>query len=227
LTVAKLDALRGRFTGLAVVLLVLLLLASATPPGEIHTLVVDLAFSVLLVFAIRSVGPGLRITAIVLAAPAFLGHWALYLENEVVSRGLVFLSSTAFLLFLTLVVIFAVLGDPVVTTDTVIGGICAYFLLAMTFGNAYALVEVLSPGSFQLTPALAEDVHWRPPTSPITPVLQYFSLSTLTTLGFGDVTPLSRGARTLAVLEAIAGQLYLAILIARLVGIHTSRSSSS
>ena len=120
----------------------------------------------------------------------------------------------------------AVLGDPVVTTDTVVGAICAYFLLAVTFGNAYALVEVLSPGSFLLTPALAADVHWSPPTSPITPVLQYFSFSTLTTLGFGDVTPLSRGARFLAVIEAIAGQLYLAILIARLVGIHTSRSSS-
>jgi voltage-gated potassium channel len=226
LTVAKLDALRGRFTGLAVVLVLLLLLASAAPPGELHTVVVDLAFSVLLVFAIRSVGPGLRITAIVLAAPAFLGHWALYLANEAVSRRLVFFSSTAFLVFLTLVVIAAVLGDRVVTTDTVVGGICAYFLLAVTFGNAYALVEVLSPGSFQLTPALAADVHWSPPTSPITPVLQYFSLSTLTTLGFGDVTPLSRAARTLAALEAIAGQLYLAILIARLVGLHTSRSSS-
>jgi len=226
LTVAKLDALRGRFTGLTFVLLALSLLANAAPAGDLHTLVVDLAFSVLLLFAVRSVGPGLRITAIVLATPAFLGHWALYMANEAVPRRLVFFSSTAFLVFLTFVVIFAVLGDPVVTTDTVVGAICAYFLLAVTFGNAYALVEVLSPGSFLLTPALAADVHWSPPTSPITPVLQYFSFSTLTTLGFGDVTPLSRGARFLAVIEAIAGQLYLAILIARLVGIHTSRSSS-
>jgi hypothetical protein len=221
------DGPRGRFTGLTVGLFTLALLATALPQGDVHGVVVDVAFSILLLFAIRTVGPRLRVATIVLAAPSFFGHWALYsLPASSPIRSLVFLSTTVFMAFLALIVILAVLRDPVVTADTVVGGICAYFLIAIAWGNAYALAELLSPGSFVLSPALAAAVDWRPPASPISPVLQYFSLSTLTTLGFGDVTPLSRGARTLAALEAMVGQLYLAILIARLVGIHSARSSA-
>jgi hypothetical protein len=216
-----------RFTALTVVLIALSIVANAIRPGEVHTVLVDAAFSVLLLFAVRTVGRGLRLIALVLAIPALLGHWSLYFVGPLVPRALVFLLSVVCMGFFTLVVVSAVLRDHVVTVDTMVGGVCAYFLLSITWGNAYSLVELLVPGSFVLTPALAAEVGWRPPTSPINPVLQYYSLSTLTTLGFGDITPLSRGARTLSVLEGVAGQLYLAVLIARLVGIHTARTTSS
>jgi hypothetical protein len=52
----------------------------------------------------------------------------------------------------------------------------------------------------------------------------YFSFATLTTLGYGDIVPVSAIARTLATLEAITGQLYLAVLVARLVGLHIAES---
>jgi voltage-gated potassium channel len=216
-----------RFTSLTIALIGLSIVANAIRPGDVHTIIVDAGFSLLLLFAIRTVGRGLRVTAIVLAVPAVLGHWSLYFAEPLVPRALVFLLSVICMGFFTLVIVTAVLRDHEVTVDTMVGGVCAYFLLSITWGNAYSLVELLEPGSFVLSPALAAEVGWRPPTSPINPVLQYYSLTTLTTLGFGDITPLSRGARTLSVLEGVSGQLYLAVLIARLVGIHTARSTSS
>lgn len=219
--------LSGRFTGLTALLVTLSLLGASLPAGDLRTVVVDLAFSVLLLFAIRTVGRRGRVATIVFAIPAFLSHWALYLVTSPLARGLAFALSVAFLAFLTLLVLVAVLQEQDVTADTVVGGICAYFLIGVTWGNAYALVEILAPGSFLLSPALAAAVDWSPPVTPITPVLQYYSLSTLTTIGFGDVAPLSSPARTLSVLEGVVGQLYLTILIARLVGIHTARSSAN
>ena len=78
------------------------------------------------------------------------------------------------------------------------------------------LLESIQPGSFQIS----ED------EGSVVSNLSYFSFVTLTTLGYGDVTPSSLPARSLSLLEAVMGLLYVAILIARLVGIHISQSMS-
>jgi Ion channel len=105
-----------------------------------------------------------------------------------------------------------------VTIDTIAGAACAYTLLALVWGNVYALVEFLRPGSFQIPAAWLMDASHDPNAA-----LVYFSFITLTTLGYGDVTPAWPGAGGLAAAEAVVGQLYLAITIARLVGLHTSQ----
>jgi hypothetical protein len=56
--------------------------------------------------------------------------------------------------------------------------------------------------------------------------MRYFSFTTLTTLGYGDIVPHSAGARTLAVLEAVTGQIYLTVLVARLVGLYIVHESN-
>jgi hypothetical protein len=61
---------------------------------------------------------------------------------------------------------------------------------------------------------------------PVFPVLIYFSLITLTTIGYGDITPLTMKARYAAIAEGVTGQFYLAILVARLVGMQMNRSMS-
>ena len=105
-----------------------------------------------------------------------------------------------------------------VNIDTIAGAACAYTLLALVWGNLYVLLEFLRPGSF-LIPAA-----WRMGASGNTnAALVYFSFVTLTTVGYGDITPVWPGAGGLAVAEALVGQLYLAITIARLVGLHASR----
>lgn len=216
--------LSTRFTGLTIVLMIVLLSVSAINEKGLRDLVVGLGFSVLLLFAIRTVGRRLRILTLALAVPTFIGHWTLQLSNSLMLRATGFLLTSLFLAFLTMVILMAVLRDASITADTIVGAVCAYFLLGVTWGTAYALVALVSPGAFSVSPALATAAQWSAPSLPITPLMQYFSFITLSTVGFGDISPLSGGARTLTALEGITGQLYLAVLIARLVGMHTARS---
>jgi len=95
-----------------------------------------------------------------------------------------------------------------VSTDTIIGGICVYILLGFLWALFYYLIYCFDKGAFSLQAQGAN------------PNLFYFSFITLTTTGYGDIFPLDKVAMVLASLEAVVGQIYLAVLIARLVGLH-------
>ena len=97
-------------------------------------------------------------------------------------------------------------GD--VTRDRLYGAVSVYLLLGVAWASVYAFVEALQPGSF----AAAN------PTPRIDFI--YFSFVTLTTLGYGDITPVTDRAHSLALLEAVTGVLYIAVLIARLVSLY-------
>ncbi len=95
-------------------------------------------------------------------------------------------------------------------------------LIGYGWAFVYALLDEVFPGSFAaLTEAGRNDYTQR--------VMQfrYFSFMTLTTVGYGDVLPRSDAARTLAALEAVMGQIYLTVLVARLVGLHIVHSHDS
>ncbi len=102
-----------------------------------------------------------------------------------------------------------------VNGDAVIGAVCGYLFAGAAFGNLYALVELLSPGSFLINTAIAwqlNDWHQR------RFLFDYLSLVTLTSLGYGEITPLLPWAQTLTWMESIFGQFYLAVVVAQLVG---------
>jgi voltage-gated potassium channel Kch len=107
-----------------------------------------------------------------------------------------------------------------VTAHRIRGAIAVYLLIAATFGYAYAALETLRPGAFTL-PA-----WWTGDAPRQAEAFYYFSIVTLTTLGYGDVLPVHPVARSLVTVEALIGQLYPAILIARLVSlqIETTRA---
>jgi voltage-gated potassium channel len=216
--------LRGRYTGLTIVLLVLSVSSIAIGQTDLRKVIDGVAFSVLLVLAIRIVGKRLRVATVALVVPTLISHWIEHLTDSSIHRIVGLGLATVFLTFLTLVIMFAVFRDEIVTFDTIFGAVCAYLLLGMTWGTGYALLVVISPQSLSVSPGLAQASGWGEPISAFTPVLQYYSFTTLATLGYGDVSPLSPGARALSVMEGLAGQLYLAVLVARLVGIHTARA---
>ena len=114
----------------------------------------------------------------------------------------------------------AVLSERVVTREVISMSISTYLLFGLTFGLLYIVLHVLQPNaiSFGAGAPLSEQQA--------IPVLIYFSLTTLSTIGFGDITPVSLQARYAAVAEGITGQFYLAILVARLVGMQMSQSAS-
>jgi hypothetical protein len=216
--------LSGRYTGLTIVLLILSVSSIAIGQTDLRKVIDGVAFSVLLVLAIRIVGQRLRVATVAPVVPTLISHWIDQLIDSPLHRIVGLGLATVFLAFLTLVIMFAVFRDETVTFDTIFGAVCAYLLLGVTWGTAYALLVVISPDSLSVSPGLAHASGWGEPISAFTPVLQYYSFTTLATLGYGDVSPLSPGARALSVMEGLAGQLYLAVLVARLVAIHTARA---
>jgi len=120
-----------------------------------------------------------------------------------------------FVLFITVSELRSVLKQREVSGETICMAVSVYLLLGLTWAFLYGVLFQLHPDSFAGLTA-AEASH---PTEllKIFPLFGYFSLTTLSTIGFGDITPLSLQARYAAVAEGITGQFYLAILIARLV----------
>lgn len=119
------------------------------------------------------------------------------------------------LLALCLVTIDSVLAHALsarqVDQEVIAAAISAYVLMGIAWAVVFSLLEAGSPGAFHLSPEEATE-PWS--------ALLYFSFATLTTLGYGDVAPLSLTARAWATVEAMCGTLYLAILIARLVSLY-------
>jgi len=109
-----------------------------------------------------------------------------------------------------------------VTVNTILGAMVTYLLIAVAFMFVFQLLEVVSPGALSGIPEEA-----RQSRASLVDALMYFSMVCLTTMGFGDIVPVSGLARPLAVLEGVIGQLYLAVMIARLVGLHIAGQSMS
>jgi len=121
---------------------------------------------------------------------------------------------------LTFVILGKVMRTRRITSETIAGGICVYLLLGIVWACVFSLLETARPGSFpEGVVASGQADVVRAHGSLVDFV--YFSYVTLTTLGYGDITPVKPAARSLATLEAITGQLYLAVLIARLVATYT------
>jgi voltage-gated potassium channel len=163
---------------------------------------------------------GQALIAGLLALPTLAALWLRQLVPAVglsqVALGLL----TLFLLYTAVTVLRHVFSEATVTMDTLSAALCVYLLMGYLWGSLYGLIYLLAPGAFHLpmgwTPAeeqgLARDV-------PVN-LLTYFSFMTLTTVGYGDVLPASGSARAAVIVEAVLGHFYLAVLVARLVGLH-------
>jgi hypothetical protein len=111
-----------------------------------------------------------------------------------------------------------VLRAPSVNAEVLCGSISAYLMLGIIWTIAYWLVDQLTPGAFAFNSGV-EGQSMRGFNA------FYFSFITLSTVGYGDITPVSKVARMLAAMEAMTGLLYVAVLIARLVAIYSSPKS--
>jgi voltage-gated potassium channel len=123
-----------------------------------------------------------------------------------------------FALFVTMSELRSVLKQKEVSSETICMAVSVYLMMGFTWAFFYAVMSQIHPDSFGGVAAGNST-----PQS-VFPVLGYFSLTTLSTIGFGDITPLTLQARYAAVAEGITGQFYMAILVARLVGMQMSRS---
>ncbi|MCF7970616.1 MAG: potassium channel family protein [Methylococcaceae bacterium] len=116
-----------------------------------------------------------------------------------------------FWFYIALYILKFIIRQKIITLEMLYAALAVYLILGLAWTSLYQLIELYNPGSFA-TP--------KPETLQQNSTFQmwYFSMVTLTTLGYGDITPVSMMARVMVALEAVAGQFYLAVLIANLVG---------
>ncbi len=159
-----------------------------------------------------------RLVALVLGCPAIVLGLAAHvfpLEAGRIVHLVAKIWSTVFLCFVVGTLIRAVITARAVTWDTVSAALVGYLLMGVIWTQVYCALDITQPGSFRVADASANDMD---DFAQRQTTLEYFSFATLSTLGYGDVIPVSRPARSLACLEAICGQFYLAVLVAGLIG---------
>jgi amino acid transporter len=127
-----------------------------------------------------------------------------------------------FVAFITASQLRSVLRQREVTGETICMAVSVYLLMGFCWALLYSIIFQRHPESFAgiVAAGSSQSTHFQH----IFPIFGYFSLTTLSTIGFGDITPITLQARYAAVAEGITGQFYLAILVARLVGMQMTQS---
>ena len=181
----------------------------------------EVALSVFLILGIWTLQQAKRWfpLAIALVIVGVLGN-LLSLQNP--QSVFSYLSLVSYIAFLGLAVGLAaiqVFRSPSIALNNIVGAICIYLLLALIWALFYVAVNLLVPGSFG--DRVNGSVHQQMND------LLYFSLVTLTSLGYGDITPTGAAARALATLQVMAGQFYIAVLVAGLVAAYLQRGEDN
>jgi len=196
-------------------LLITLVVLIAVSPLIEGVLVLNVMLTAVLFAALYVVSEHSRqqVVAVLLGVPWFIALWLYQLGYApavltVVSPAL----GALFLSHVTQVLLRHVIRADRVDVEMIYGAIAGYLLLGLIWALLYAVIEALQPGSFALTATTEDTRPWDD--------LLYYSFVTLTTLGYGDVLPLSVQVRSLAILEAVTGVFYVAVLVARLVSLH-------
>lgn len=204
---------------LLILIFIVFPLREAGIPGRIFFDLTIVTLMILGTFAVHQ-SRAITILTIVVVLAAIVALIAGRVRPGLLIHELGSLLSTVALLIYIRIVLLIMFRTGRVTWSRIQGGVCAYLLIGLAWGSAYELLEELSPGSFHFvsTPESLDQ---------LTAKLTYFSFSTLTTLGFGDVTPVHPFARSLTIAEAITGQLFPAILIGALVAMAIQSTGKS
>src|SRR5256885_11816328 len=181
-------------------------------------LIVSILFSLVLLAAILAVADRKRVllTALVLAIPAIGGRWINHVRPDLVSPPVFLIAGLALVAFVVVHLLRFVLRAPSVDAEVLCASISAYLMLGLMWTMAYWLVDQVTPGG-------AFSFNTNAGTRSMNGFTGfYFSFITLSTVGYGDITPVSRIARWLAALEAMTGLLYVTVLIAQFVALYSS-----
>lgn len=208
-----------RFSTVQLLVALVILLASAPFVEELEGghLILSVLFSLVLLAAVFAVADRKRSLAIalILAVPALTTRWVSHFRPDLVHPPVFLVCALLLLGFVIGHLLQFILRAPVVTVEVLCASIAAYLMLGLMWTVAYWLVDQVTPGgAFSFN--TERGVHSVNGFNGF-----YFSFITLSTVGYGDITPISRAARWLAAMEAMTGLLYVAVLIARLVSLYS------
>lgn len=215
----------GVFRFSAVQLLIALILLFATAPfiedlpkGD---LIEACVLTLVMLSAVLAVGGRRRvlITALALLLPALTGKWLDRLHPGLVSPAFFLVATVLYFGFIVAHLLRFILTAPKVDVNVLSAGLAGFIMVGLLWSPAYLAVARVNPAAFSLPASAGGTLDGFSAF--------YFSFMTLTTVGYGDITPLSRAARVLALTEAITGMFYIAVLISRLVSVYSANQASS
>lgn len=218
-----------KFTRLLVAMALYMLLVPFLPVGGTANTVLAFVFLIVLAVAVFDLGLKPRkivlVVALLLTPAIIAGLVSVVFDTSVPARVIAEAAVLVFILFAIARFFREMMRHDSVTSETIRGAICVYVFIGFAFASAFTLLDMAEPGSFSLPEYRAADSESSGHIETIATGkdtsgrrrLTYFSFVTLTTLGYGDITPATARAGNLAILEAIIGQLFIATIIARLV----------
>jgi hypothetical protein len=151
-----------------------------------------------------------------LAIVMILSLWLKYFYNSDVFAATSMMIGVLFTVLVTAHTIGFIIRSKSVTREVVYAAMLVYLLVAQLWALVYTFLYLIDPASFHLHQGQGDFL-----------IFEYYSFVTLTTLGYGDITPLTKVARAFSVLEAVVGQLYLVVVVAWFVGMLVARKSGS
>ena len=207
----------GPCTYLLLSLLALILVYPYLGGGIASRIILGLLYSLVLLIGACTVDRGRPASllgfGLALAGVALQWAWLVTLSPDI--GRLLLLVYAAFLILTIVEVLRYILKKGPITADKLHGALAGYIMLALFWAFIYAMIESFTPGSFNVgrfeVAGPGAFFH-----------LIYFSFTTLTTTGYGDITPLSVQARSLVIIEELTGVFFVAVLIARLAGLYPS-----
>jgi hypothetical protein len=196
-------------------MLILLIVAAPLATGAGAAFIVEALFDLVLVAGAYSAASrsGRRWPFLGLTALTLVARWSALLWSSERFEYASAVITVVWIAFAIAIVVRQLFREREVTTNMIFGAIVAYLLAAVAFAYLYEILELFQPGSFSGIPDGTNPQE-------LGDALLYFSLVSLTTVGYGDIVPVSGLARPVVVFEGVFGTLYLAVMIARLVGLH-------
>lgn len=209
----------GRFFYLFSLLILLLILYPYVGHGGAGRVFIAILYITIPLSGIYAVSFSRRglVISLILGIPFVLSGIDIFVGADVISPIISHISGIAFYAVSSVIILAHIIREKRIQADTLYGAVCVYLMFGLTWYLIYSFVEQLNPGSFYCGDA--QNINGVLDGAD----LLYFSFVTLTTLGYGDITPVTAQVRSLSFLEAAAGTLYSAILVARLVGLYTAQ----
>lgn len=211
----------NRFLLLLIALIILLVGYPYTPDNQLGAFLggmMSLLLLVAAIFALRTHKHALFGAGVLALIVVMLSIWAFV--TGVRGHPLVEASFFLFYVLTTTVIFVEVIKERELTKNIFMGIVCVYLLIGTAFATLYDFVETILPGSFQFNTINAGEtpLRWKN--------LLYYSFTTLTTTGYGDITPTNAQAQSLSIIEGIIGVLFIAVFVARLIGMYNQKKKA-
>jgi len=207
-----------RFFFLLILLLAMLVAVPFIEDYSGFRFLIDIAITGIFIAAMYAISDKKHhlIIALFLVAPMIVSLWVDYFMTVKWAFVIGEICGIFFFGFAIINIVNFIRRENEVTKEVIYAAVVVYLLMAMLWANLYQLIETLAPGSFSMPGSQMQNDRL---------LFLYFSLVTITTLGYGDMTPLTDHAAGLAAVEAFSGQIYLVVLVAWLVGMYVSKQS--